>query len=78
MTSDTTIGSHRAKTRLNLKEQLTVAYAVIFLMCVLFLSQNLDTTHDKTFDDDTMVEDSQKYGCNGPESVLHLSNVDTL
>ena len=34
----------------------------------------LDTTHDKTFDDDVMVEGSLKYGCNGPESVLHLTN----
>lgn len=34
----------------------------------------LDTTHDQTFDDDVMVEGSLKYGCNGPESVLHLTN----
>lgn len=34
----------------------------------------LDTTHDKTFDDDVVVEGSLRYGCNGPESVLHLTN----
>ena len=34
----------------------------------------LDTTHDKTFDDDVMVEGSLKYGSNGPESVLHLTD----
>lgn len=34
----------------------------------------LDTTYDKTFDDDVMVEGSLKYGFNGPESVLYLSN----
>ena len=34
----------------------------------------LDTTLDKTFDDDVMVEGSLKYGCNGPDSVLHLTN----
>ena len=34
----------------------------------------LDTTRDKTFDDDVVVEGSLKYGCNGPESVLHLTN----
>lgn len=38
----------------------------------------LDTTHNKTFDDDTVLEGSQKYSCNGPESVLHLSNDNTL
>lgn len=34
----------------------------------------LDTTHDKTFDDDVMVEGSLKYGSNGLESVLHLTD----
>lgn len=34
----------------------------------------LDTTLDKTFDDDVMVEGSLKYDCNGPDSVLHLTN----
>ena len=34
----------------------------------------LGATYDKTFDDDVVVEGSLKYNCDGPESVLHLSN----
>lgn len=34
----------------------------------------LSATYDKTFDDDVVVEGSLKYDCDGPESVLHLSN----
>lgn len=34
----------------------------------------LGATYDKTFDDDVVVEGSLKYNCDGPKSVLHLSN----